>query len=170
MRMRTCSGFPAARFWKRRAWPPAANLHLVYITNFKCGPDSYIKHFAREAAGAPLLALQFDGHGNDAGYMTRCEAYLDSKGILRCYQSSPSRRSRSRGRRIRHRRASTNRQTNLHSADGVRQRARFRVGVSAPSAWRPSRRRLPTTARANSARATPPATSATRPRSPWAIS
>ena len=64
-----------------------ANLHLVYITNFKCGPDSYIKHFAREAAQAPLLVLQFDGHGNDAGYMTRCEAYLDSKGILRCYQS-----------------------------------------------------------------------------------
>jgi len=64
------------------------NLHMVYITNFKCGPDSYIKHFAREAAGAPLLVLQFDGHGNDAGYMTRCEAYLDSKGILRCYQSS----------------------------------------------------------------------------------
>jgi predicted CoA-substrate-specific enzyme activase len=63
------------------------NLHLVYITNFKCGPDSYIKHFARQAAGAPLLVLQFDGHGNDAGYMTRCEAYLDSKGILRCYQS-----------------------------------------------------------------------------------
>jgi predicted nucleotide-binding protein (sugar kinase/HSP70/actin superfamily) len=62
------------------------NLHLVYITNFKCGPDSYIKHFAREAAGAPLLILQFDGHGNDAGYMTRCEAYLDSKGFLRCYQ------------------------------------------------------------------------------------
>ena len=65
-----------------------ANLHVVYITNFKCGPDSYIKHFAREAAGAPLLVLQFDGHGNDAGYMTRCEAYLDSKGILRCYQAT----------------------------------------------------------------------------------
>ena len=65
------------------------NLHLVYITNFKCGPDSYIKHFARRAAGAPLLILQFDGHGNDAGYMTRCEAYLDSKGILRCYQPPP---------------------------------------------------------------------------------
>ena len=73
----------AARIAARRP-----NLHLVYITNFKCGPDSYIKHFAREAAGAPLLVLQFDGHGNDAGYMTRCEAYLDSKGILRCYQSS----------------------------------------------------------------------------------
>jgi predicted nucleotide-binding protein (sugar kinase/HSP70/actin superfamily) len=63
------------------------NLHVVYITNFKCGPDSYIKPFTREAAGEPLLILQFDGHGNDAGYMTRCEAYLDSKGILRCYQS-----------------------------------------------------------------------------------
>ena len=66
------------------------NLHLVYITNFKCGPDSYIKHFAREAADAPMLVLQFDGHGNDAGYMTRCEAYLDSKGILRCYQQPTS--------------------------------------------------------------------------------
>jgi len=71
----------AARVAARRP-----NLHVVYITNFKCGPDSYIKHFAREAAGSPLLVLQFDGHGNDAGYMTRCEAYLDSKGILRCYQ------------------------------------------------------------------------------------
>jgi predicted nucleotide-binding protein (sugar kinase/HSP70/actin superfamily) len=65
-----------------------ANLHVVYISNFKCGPDSYIKHFARDTAGAPLLVLQFDGHGNDAGYMTRCEAYLDSKGILRCYQTA----------------------------------------------------------------------------------
>jgi predicted nucleotide-binding protein (sugar kinase/HSP70/actin superfamily) len=66
------------------------NLHLIYVTNFKCGPDSYIKHFARQAAGSPLLVLQFDGHGNDAGYMTRCEAYLDSKGILRCYNPLPS--------------------------------------------------------------------------------
>jgi predicted CoA-substrate-specific enzyme activase len=63
------------------------NLHLIYVTNFKCGPDSYIKHFARVTAGTPFLILQFDGHGNDAGYMTRCEAYLDSKGILRCYQA-----------------------------------------------------------------------------------
>lgn len=63
------------------------NLHLIYISNFKCGPDSYIKYFTRQTAGAPLLVLQFDGHGNDAGYLTRCEAYLDSKGILRCYNS-----------------------------------------------------------------------------------
>jgi len=61
-----------------------ANLHIVYITNFKCGPDSFIKHFVRRASGGkPFLTLQFDGHSNDAGMMTRCEAYLDSKGVLR---------------------------------------------------------------------------------------
>ena len=60
------------------------NLHLVYISNFKCGPDSYIKSFLDSAAGKPSLVLQFDGHSNDAGFITRCEAYLDSKGFLRC--------------------------------------------------------------------------------------
>jgi len=60
------------------------NMHIIYITNFKCGPDSFIKHFLRDFALSPFLILQFDGHGNDAGYLTRCEAYLDSKGILRC--------------------------------------------------------------------------------------
>ncbi|MDA8123242.1 MAG: acyl-CoA dehydratase activase [Deltaproteobacteria bacterium] len=57
--------------------------HLIYITNFKCGPDSFIRHFITRASESPHLCLQFDGHGNDAGYMTRCEAYLDSKGVLR---------------------------------------------------------------------------------------
>jgi predicted CoA-substrate-specific enzyme activase len=59
------------------------NFHLIYITNFKCGPDSYIKHYVREAAQKPYLTIQFDEHGNDAGIITRCEAYLDSKGFLR---------------------------------------------------------------------------------------
>jgi predicted CoA-substrate-specific enzyme activase len=63
------------------------NLHLVYISNFKCGPDSYIKSFLDDAAGKPSLILQFDGHSNDAGFITRCEAYLDSKGFLRCPSS-----------------------------------------------------------------------------------
>jgi predicted CoA-substrate-specific enzyme activase len=56
---------------------------VIYVTNFKCGPDSYIKHFVGEAVGRPFLTLQFDGHGNDAGMLTRCEAYLESKGCLR---------------------------------------------------------------------------------------
>jgi len=64
------------------------NLHLIYISNFKCGPDSYIKSFLDDAAGKPSLVLQFDGHSNDAGFITRCEAYLDSKGFLRCSPSA----------------------------------------------------------------------------------
>ncbi len=63
------------------------NLHIIHITNFKCGPDSYIKHFLGEASGKPFLSLQFDGHSNDAGMLTRCEAYLDSKGMLRWWRT-----------------------------------------------------------------------------------
>jgi predicted nucleotide-binding protein (sugar kinase/HSP70/actin superfamily) len=59
-------------------------LHLIYISNFKCGPDSYIKSFLDDAGGKPSLVLQFDGHSSDVGYITRCEAYLDSTGFLRC--------------------------------------------------------------------------------------
>ncbi len=58
-------------------------LHMIYFTNFKCGPDSFIKHFAPLACGKPYLTLQLDEHGADAGTMTRVEAYLDSKGFLR---------------------------------------------------------------------------------------
>ena len=167
----TCSGSAAARSWKPRASPrERPNLHLVYISNFKCGPDSYIKHFARDAAGAPLLVLQFDGHGNDAGYMTRCEAYLDSKGILRCYQSStepPSTRPQTQEAAPA---ITTKRQEDLHSADGLRAARALSPAASAPSAWTPSPPRPPTTARASWAPATPPATSAIRPRSRWAIS
>jgi len=68
----------AAKFMSNRN-----NLHMIYITNFKCGPDSFIKHFVKEAYGKPFLTLQFDEHSNDAGVMTRIEAYLDSKGLLR---------------------------------------------------------------------------------------
>ncbi|MFI5058921.1 MAG: acyl-CoA dehydratase activase [Candidatus Acidiferrales bacterium] len=69
----------AGRFARQRP-----NVHVIYITNFKCGPDSFVKFFLREVVKEPFLVLQFDGHGNDAGYLTRCEAYLDSKGLLRC--------------------------------------------------------------------------------------
>jgi len=64
-----------------------SHLHLIHVTNFKCGPDSYIKHFLGDACGKPFLSLQFDGHSNDAGVLTRCEAYLDSKGMLRWWHT-----------------------------------------------------------------------------------
>lgn len=73
----------AAKFTRRDP-----DLHVIYISNFKCGPDSFIKPFLSEAAGKPALFLQFDAHSNDAGYLTRCEAYLDSKGFLRCPSST----------------------------------------------------------------------------------
>ncbi|HDZ42925.1 hypothetical protein LCGC14_0018000 [marine sediment metagenome] len=66
------------------------HLHIIYITNFKCGPDSFLKQFVAAASGKPFLTLQFDGHSNDAGIMTRCEAYLDSKGVLRPWRREPA--------------------------------------------------------------------------------
>jgi predicted nucleotide-binding protein (sugar kinase/HSP70/actin superfamily) len=65
-----------------RAISSNGNLDLIYLTNFKCGPDSYVKHYVSEALGRPFLVLQFDEHSNDAGYLTRCEAYLNSKGFI----------------------------------------------------------------------------------------
>ncbi|MBN2243251.1 MAG: hypothetical protein JW793_11230 [Acidobacteria bacterium] len=57
-------------------------LHIIFMTNFKCGPDSFIHHFVESLSRKPFLLLQLDGHGNDAGALTRCEAYLESKGFL----------------------------------------------------------------------------------------
>lgn len=73
----------AAKFTRR-----IPGMHLIYISNFKCGPDSYLKSFIEDACGRPSLVLQFDGHSNDAGYLTRSEAYLDSTGFLRCKSST----------------------------------------------------------------------------------
>jgi predicted CoA-substrate-specific enzyme activase len=58
------------------------NLHVIFISNFKCGPDSYIRHYIEEACGKPFLFLQMDSHANDAGMMTRIEAFLESKKLL----------------------------------------------------------------------------------------
>ncbi len=54
-------------------------LHAVYITNFGCGPDSFIcKFFRHELAGKPFLQIEIDEHSADAGAITRLEAFLDS--------------------------------------------------------------------------------------------
>ena len=54
-------------------------LYGVYITNFGCGPDSFIGHFFRDLSkGKPYLQLEIDEHSADAGAITRCEAFLDS--------------------------------------------------------------------------------------------
>jgi predicted nucleotide-binding protein (sugar kinase/HSP70/actin superfamily) len=55
------------------------SLFPVYITNFGCGPDSFISHFFKEEMGGkPFLQLEIDEHSADAGAVTRIEAFLDS--------------------------------------------------------------------------------------------
>ncbi len=51
----------------------------VYITNFGCGPDSFIQHFFKDKmAGKPFLEIEIDEHSADVGAITRLEAFLDS--------------------------------------------------------------------------------------------
>ena len=54
-------------------------LHAVYLSNFRCGPDSFIWHYiTEELKGKPFLHLEVDEHSADAGIVTRIEAFLDS--------------------------------------------------------------------------------------------
>ncbi len=54
-------------------------LNALYITNYGCGPDSFLTKFFREVMGEkPYLQLEVDEHSADAGAITRCEAFLDS--------------------------------------------------------------------------------------------
>jgi predicted nucleotide-binding protein (sugar kinase/HSP70/actin superfamily) len=63
-------------------------LHCIYLTNFHCGPDSFLlTYFRRVMGGKPFLELELDDHTAEAGILTRCEAFLDSlasaRGALR---------------------------------------------------------------------------------------
>jgi predicted CoA-substrate-specific enzyme activase len=51
----------------------------LYLTNFSCGPDSYLlKFFGKEMEGKPFLTIEIDEHSADAGIITRCEAFIDT--------------------------------------------------------------------------------------------
>jgi predicted CoA-substrate-specific enzyme activase len=55
------------------------NLFAIYLSNFRCGPDSFLLHFIKEEFnGKPFLHLEVDEHSADAGMITRIEAFLDS--------------------------------------------------------------------------------------------
>ena len=65
-------------------------LFALYFSNFNCGPDSFLIQYVEELLGdKPMLALEFDEHGADAGYMTRVEAFLDVIKNLGTYTASP---------------------------------------------------------------------------------
>jgi len=68
------------------------NLFAVYISNFRCGPDSFLLHFVKnELKEKPFLHLELDEHSADAGIITRCEAFLDS---LKGYEAHTSRKQK----------------------------------------------------------------------------
>ncbi len=53
-------------------------LYGTYITNFSCGPDSFLLSNFRKVMGKkPSLTLELDSHTADAGIETRLEAFLD---------------------------------------------------------------------------------------------
>ncbi|HGY55453.1 MAG TPA: CoA activase [Caldithrix abyssi] len=57
------------------------NVYAVYLTAFKCAPDSFILTYFKEIMEAyhkPYLILQLDEHGSDVGYETRIEAAVRS--------------------------------------------------------------------------------------------
>ena len=59
-------------------------LFACFITNFSCGPDSFLLEYFRHIMGKkPFLILELDNHVADAGLETRIEAFLD---IVRNYR------------------------------------------------------------------------------------
>ncbi|MGD9496834.1 MAG: acyl-CoA dehydratase activase [Armatimonadota bacterium] len=70
-------------------------LFPLYLTNFGCGPDSFIIQFFRERVGEkPTLIIEVDEHSADAGMITRCEAFLDSLDATRGRQFAKGRHLR----------------------------------------------------------------------------
>ncbi|HSV27753.1 MAG TPA: hypothetical protein VLH60_07655, partial [Sedimentisphaerales bacterium] len=62
-------------------------LHAIYLSNFSCGPDSFLITFFRDIMGSkPSLLLELDEHSADAGVVTRLEAFLES---LKNYRPAP---------------------------------------------------------------------------------
>jgi len=70
----------------------------VYITNFSCGPDSFIISYFRDImAKKPSLVLELDSHTADAGIETRIEAFIDIvKSYLRLQRKKEERKSAKR--------------------------------------------------------------------------
>lgn len=54
-------------------------LFAIYLSNFSCGPDSFMQHFFTDIMRPkPALLLELDEHSADAGLVTRLEAFFES--------------------------------------------------------------------------------------------
>jgi len=63
----------------------------AYITNFSCGPDSFLVGYFRDIMkDKPSLTLELDSHTADAGVNTRIEAFLDIVARYRALKKSAS--------------------------------------------------------------------------------
>jgi predicted CoA-substrate-specific enzyme activase len=60
-------------------------LYGLWLTNFGCGPNSFIIHIVEDIMGGkPLGQLEIDEHAAEAGIVTRLEAFVDTiKGFAR---------------------------------------------------------------------------------------
>jgi len=66
-----------------------SRLNAIYLGNFRCGPDSFLRHYlVREMKGKPFLHLEVDEHSANAGMITRIEAFIDS--LEGYYKKKPS--------------------------------------------------------------------------------
>jgi len=71
-----------------RAVKKHPQLFGTFVTNFSCGPDSFIIGYFRDIMGRkPSLTLELDSHTADAGMETRIEAFID---IISAYQQLTS--------------------------------------------------------------------------------
>ncbi len=68
----------------------------TFITNFSCGPDSFVITYFRDIMGEkPSLTLELDSHTADAGLETRIEAFLDIVSSYRVLKNQlPSRKKK----------------------------------------------------------------------------
>ncbi|HHV71574.1 MAG TPA: CoA activase, partial [Clostridia bacterium] len=82
----------AAKFVQRHR-----QLFGLYITNFSCGPDSFVITYFRDIMGRkPSLTLELDSHTADAGIDTRIEAFLD---VINSYLELLKKKERAEGRK-----------------------------------------------------------------------
>jgi len=57
----------------------APQLYGLWLTNFGCGPNSFIIHIVEDIMGGkPLGQLEIDEHAAEAGIVTRLEAFVDT--------------------------------------------------------------------------------------------
>jgi len=77
------------------------NVFPLVISNFSCGPDSFLLTYLEELfRDKPYLILELDEHGSATGYQTRIEAFLDM--IEQHRRTSTPRAGMLAGRRIRY--------------------------------------------------------------------